>query len=37
MFNLDVKIARIFNTYGSNMSKDDGRVMATLIMQVLKK
>ena len=33
MFNLDVKIARIFNTYGSNMSKDDGRVMAKLIMQ----
>ena len=33
MFNLDVKIARIFNTYGSNMSKSDGRVMAKLIMQ----
>ena len=36
MFNLDVKIARIFNTYGSNMSINDGRVMATLIMQGLK-
>ena len=36
MFNLDVKIARIFNTYGSNMSNSDGRVMATLIMQGLR-
>lgn len=36
MFNLDVKIARIFNTYGSNMSKSDGRVMAKLIMQGLR-
>ena len=36
MFNLDIKIARIFNTYGSNMSKNDGRVMATLIMQGIR-
>ncbi len=36
MFNLDVKIARIFNTYGSNMSKIDGRVIATLIMQGIR-
>ena len=25
--NVDIRIARIFNTYGPNMNKDDGRVV----------
>lgn len=31
-----VRIARIFNTYGPNMSKDDGRVVSNFIMQALQ-
>lgn len=34
--NLDVKIARIFNTYGPKMRKDDGRVVPNFINQSLK-
>lgn len=34
-YNLDVRIARIFNTYGPNMEKDDGRVVSNFIMQAL--
>ena len=34
-FNLDIRIARIFNTYGPNMEKDDGRVVSNFIMQAL--
>ena len=33
---VDTKIARIFNTYGPNMRKDDGRVVSTFICQALK-
>lgn len=33
---LDVRIARIFNTYGPNMEKNDGRVVSNFIMQALK-
>ena len=33
--NLDTKIARIFNTYGSRMRKDDGRVVPNFINQAL--
>jgi UDP-glucuronate decarboxylase len=33
---LDVKIARIFNTYGPNMHPDDGRVVPNFILQALK-
>lgn len=33
--NLDLKIARIFNTYGPNMSLDDGRVVSNFINQIL--
>ena len=36
MHKLDVKIARIFNTYGPLMRKDDGRVVPNFIMQALK-
>ncbi|MBI2252239.1 MAG: SDR family oxidoreductase [Armatimonadetes bacterium] len=35
-FNLNVKIIRIFNTYGPRMQKDDGRVIPTFINQALK-
>ena len=33
--NLDIKIVRIFNTYGSNMTKNDGRVVSNFILQAL--
>lgn len=32
---IDTKIARIFNTYGPRMRKDDGRVIPTFITQAL--
>ena len=31
-----VKVIRIFNTYGPNMSVDDGRVISNLIVQALR-
>jgi len=34
--NLDIKIARIFNTYGPRMHADDGRVVSNFIVQALK-
>jgi len=34
--NLDARIIRIFNTYGPNMQKDDGRVISNFINQALK-
>lgn len=33
--NLDIKVMRIFNTYGPNMSLDDGRVVSNFIVQSL--
>jgi UDP-glucuronate decarboxylase len=33
---VDIRIVRIFNTYGPNMSKDDGRVVSNFIVQALK-
>jgi dTDP-glucose 4,6-dehydratase len=33
---LDVRIARIFNTYGERMRPEDGRVVNTLIVQALR-
>ena len=33
--NLDVRIVRIFNTYGPRMLADDGRVISNLIIQAL--
>jgi dTDP-glucose 4,6-dehydratase len=33
---IDVRIARIFNTYGTRMRLDDGRVIPTFISQALK-
>lgn len=34
-YDLDVRTARIFNTYGPNMRPDDGRVVPTFISQAL--
>jgi UDP-glucuronate decarboxylase len=33
---VDIRIARIFNTYGPNMCPDDGRVVSNFIVQALK-
>jgi len=35
-FNVNIKIARIFNTYGPNMSLNDGRVVSNFIVQALR-
>jgi nucleoside-diphosphate-sugar epimerase len=34
-FGVDARIVRIFNTYGPNMEKNDGRVVSNFIMQAL--
>jgi len=34
--NLNIRIIRIFNTYGPNMTKNDGRVVSNFILQALK-
>ena len=36
MHNTDIKIMRIFNTYGPRMLPDDGRVVSTFICQALR-
>jgi UDP-glucuronate decarboxylase len=33
---INIKIARIFNTYGSNMQKDDGRVISNFFVQAMQ-
>ena len=33
---VDIRIVRIFNTYGANMSLNDGRVISNFIVQALK-
>ena len=35
-YNLDIKVARIFNTYGPRMQVDDGRVVTNFIVQALR-
>ena len=35
-YNIDVKIARIFNTYGPHMAVNDGRVISNFIVQSLR-
>lgn len=35
-FNLETRIARIFNTYGPNMDKNDGRVITNFVNQAIK-
>ncbi len=34
--NVDIKVMRIFNTYGPRMNPDDGRVVSNFIMQALR-
>jgi len=34
--NVDIKIIRIFNTYGPRMAEDDGRVVSNFIIQALR-
>ncbi|MER9356759.1 SDR family oxidoreductase [Mesorhizobium sp. M0514] len=35
-YSLDVRVARIFNTYGRRMQPDDGRVVSNFIVQALR-
>ena len=35
-FNTEIRIARIFNTYGPKMDQNDGRVISNFIVQALK-
>ena len=35
-FGANIKVVRIFNTYGPNMDPDDGRVISNFIVQALK-
>jgi len=35
-YKVDLRIARIFNTYGPNMAPDDGRVVSNFIVQALQ-
>jgi UDP-glucuronate decarboxylase len=34
-YGVDIRVARIFNTFGPKMAKDDGRVVSNFIMQAL--
>ena len=34
--NIEIKVGRIFNTYGPNMRPDDGRVISNFIVQALR-
>jgi UDP-glucuronate decarboxylase len=34
--NVDIRVVRIFNTYGPRMAKNDGRVVSNFIIQALK-
>jgi UDP-glucuronate decarboxylase len=36
-FNLDVRIARLFNTYGPKMAENDGRVVSNFVMSLLQR
>ena len=33
--NIDIRICRIFNTFGPNMNKDDGRIISNFITQAI--
>lgn len=35
MYQTKIKVARIFNTYGPNMNKEDGRVISNFVVQAL--
>lgn len=34
-YNLDIRIARIFNTYGPHMEREDGRIISNFVVQAL--
>lgn len=34
-YNVDIRVVRIFNTYGPNMRPDDGRVVSNFVVQAL--
>ena len=34
-YQIDVRVARIFNTYGPNMEKNDGRIISNFVIQAL--
>jgi UDP-glucuronate decarboxylase len=36
-YGLDIRVARIFNTYGPQMDKSDGRVVSNFIVQALQR
>ena len=36
MENVQVRVARIFNTYGPRMNMNDGRVVSNFILQTLQ-
>lgn len=36
IYNMDIKVMRIFNTYGPRMDPNDGRVVSNFIVQALK-
>lgn len=36
-YGLDIRVARIFNTYGPRMAPDDGRVVSNFIVQALQE
>ncbi len=36
MHGVDIKVARIFNTYGPRMSADDGRIVSNMIVQAIQ-
>jgi UDP-glucuronate decarboxylase len=36
VFGLDIRVARIFNTYGPRMQPDDGRVVSNFVVQALR-
>ena len=36
LFKTNIRIARIFNTYGPNMQQNDGRVISNFIVQALE-
>lgn len=35
-YGVDIRVVRIFNTYGPRMAKDDGRVVSNFILQALR-
>jgi UDP-glucuronate decarboxylase len=36
VYGVDIRVVRIFNTYGPNMDKDDGRVVSNFVCQTLQ-